>query len=140
MTTTHGEPALVLTPPIESSTFDDGLLTASEIAMLTLDTDIVILSACDTAAGGADADAMGLSGLARAFFLAGTRNVLASNWPVNSDAAQQLTTAMFGSLKVDPSLSYAEALQSAILEVQASAETESARHPAYWAPFVIIGQ
>lgn len=136
----HGEPALVLTPPIESSTLDDGLLTASEIATLKMDADLVILSACDTAAGGADTDAMGLSGLTRAFFLAGTRNVLASNWPVNSDAARQLTTAMFDSLKTDPDLSYPEALQSAILEVQASASTELARHPMFWAPFVVIGQ
>jgi CHAT domain-containing protein len=136
----HGEPALVLTPPLESSTLDDGLLTASEIATLKLDADLVILSACDTAAGGADADAMGLSGLARAFFLAGTRNVLASNWPVNSDAARQLTTMMFESIKANPDLSYPEALQLAMLDVQASAETELARHPVYWAPFVVIGQ
>ena len=83
---------------------------------------------------------MGLSGLSRAFFLAGTRNVLASNWPVISDAARELTTAMFNSLHADPSLSYAEALQMAVIRVQSSAETDLARHPVYWAPFTLIGQ
>ena len=45
------EPALVLTPPIEASELDDGLLTASEVAQLKLNADWVILSACNTAAG-----------------------------------------------------------------------------------------
>ena len=44
------EPALLLTPPATPSEEDDGLLTASEAAMLRLDADWVILSACNTAA------------------------------------------------------------------------------------------
>ena len=44
------EPALVLTPPAKGSETDDGLLTASEVAQLKLDADLVILSACNTAA------------------------------------------------------------------------------------------
>src|SRR5262249_25828353 len=48
-----GEPGLVLTPPSVQSQFDDGYLSASEIAALKLDADWVILSACNTAAGGA---------------------------------------------------------------------------------------
>jgi CHAT domain-containing protein len=59
-----------LSIPDKPSEYDDGLLTASEIAMLKLNADFVVLSACNTAAGdkpGAEA----LSGLARAFFCAG---------------------------------------------------------------------
>src|SRR5262249_27251654 len=85
------EPALVLTPPdVAASDADDGLLTASEVAQLRLNADWVVLSACSTAAGdqtGGEA----LSGLARAFFYAGTRALLASHWPVYSDAAVRLT-------------------------------------------------
>lgn len=66
------EPALVLTPPAEGTAADDGLLTASEIAQLDLRADWVVLSACKTAAGG-EPGAEGLSGLAKAFFYAGSR-------------------------------------------------------------------
>jgi CHAT domain-containing protein len=47
------EPGLILTPPREATSGDDGYLAASEIAGLKLDADWVILSACNTAAGGA---------------------------------------------------------------------------------------
>ena len=66
------EPGLILTPPEEASELDDGYLTASEIAGLKLDADWVILSACNTAAGGAQG-AEALSGLARAFIYAQAR-------------------------------------------------------------------
>jgi CHAT domain len=46
------EPGLILTPPDTATERDDGYLTASEIAALRLDADWVILSACNTAAGG----------------------------------------------------------------------------------------
>ena len=76
------EPGLVFTPPQAASDVDDGLLIASEVSALRLDADWVILSACNTAAGDGTEGAPGLSGLARAFFFAGARNLLASHWPV----------------------------------------------------------
>src|SRR5581483_1295826 len=75
------EPALVLTPSPASAPDDDGLLMASEIARLTLDADWVVLSACNTAAPDGRPGADGLSGLARAFFMAGSRALLVSHWP-----------------------------------------------------------
>jgi CHAT domain-containing protein len=82
------EPALVLTPPDKGTEADDGLLTASEIAQLKLNAEWVILSACNKAhAESAGAD--GLSGLAKAFFYAGSRALLVSHWPVESQSATQ---------------------------------------------------
>jgi hypothetical protein len=81
---TH-EPGLILTPPKQQSDLDDGYLSASEVAALKLDADWVILSACNTAAGGAQG-AEALSGLARAFFYAGARAMLVSHWSVDSAA------------------------------------------------------
>jgi CHAT domain-containing protein len=75
---TH-EPGLILTPPATTSEDDDGYLSASEIAALKLDADWLVLSACNTAAGGA-ANAEALSGLGRAFIYAGARSLLVSHW------------------------------------------------------------
>src|SRR4029078_7888962 len=69
MSKARAEPALVMTPPKFATQEDDGLLTASEVANLKLNADWVVMSACNTAAGGAS-DAEALSGLARAFFYA----------------------------------------------------------------------
>jgi CHAT domain-containing protein len=89
------EPALVMTPPKIPTVEDDGLLMASEIAQLKLNADWVILSACNTAAGdkvGSEA----LSGLARAFFYAGARTVLASHWAVDSGATDDKNILVAG--------------------------------------------
>ncbi|MBT3910341.1 MAG: CHAT domain-containing protein, partial [Rhodospirillaceae bacterium] len=80
------EPSLVLTPPKTGTILDDGLLTASEIAQLKLNADMVILSACNKAAADGTPGAEGLSGLAKAFFYAGSRSLLVTHWPVFSDA------------------------------------------------------
>ena len=93
----NAEPGLLLTPPAEASEEDDGYLTASEIAGLKLDADWVILSACNTAAGGAQG-AEALSGLARAFIYAQARALLVSHWEVNSDATVKLITGAMSRL------------------------------------------
>jgi CHAT domain-containing protein/tetratricopeptide (TPR) repeat protein len=137
----RAEPALLLTPPGQPSEEDDGLLTASEVAQLKLDADWVILSACNTAAGdeiGPELEAEVLSGLARAFFYAGSRSLLASHWYVDSDAAVALVTGSFAELKRDPGLGRAEALQRAMLAL--IARGGRAAHPSSWAPFVVVGE
>lgn len=133
------EPALVLSPPKEASSGDDGILTASEVAELKLDADWVILSACNTAAGtGYGADA--LSGLARSFFYAGARALLVSHWPVRSDAAVALTTRAIATLKQTPSVGRSGAMQRAMLSVIADPKLVDAAHPQVWAPFVVVGE
>jgi CHAT domain-containing protein len=78
------EPALVLSIPDTQSEDDDGLLRASDVAMLKMNADFVVLTPCNTAAGdksGAEA----LSGLARAFFYAGAKSLIVSNCEVDSE-------------------------------------------------------
>ena len=131
------EPALMLTPPQQASDEDDGLLTASEVAQLKLDADWVVMSACNTAAGD-KVDAEALSGLARAFFYAGSRALLVSHWYVDSDAAVALTSGAFGQLQINPSLGRAEALRRSMMALMDKDDRNA--HPAYWAPFVVVGE
>jgi CHAT domain-containing protein len=140
---TKAEPALILTPPKDGATVaeleeDDGLLTASEVAQLELDAEWVVLSACNTAAG-EKGDAEALSGLARAFFYAKARALLVSHWYVNSDAAVKLTTRAFAGLKADPAIGRAEALRRSMTELIKNGKSHEA-HPAFWAPFVVVGE
>jgi len=140
MATRRGEPALVLTPPeTPANSDDDGLLTASEVTGLKLNADWVLLSACNTAAGDT-VGAPALSGLARAFFYAGTRALLVSHWPVYSDAAVQLTVRVFTEQERDPKIGRAEALQRAMGGLMDDRSQEDNAHPAVWAPFVVVGE
>ena len=69
-----------------------------------MDADWVILSACNTAAPDGTPGAEALSGLAKAFFYAGSRALLVSHWPVSSEAAVTLTTRMLTEYANDPGI------------------------------------
>lgn len=139
------QPGLVLSPPGGAKRADDGYLTPPEIAELEMDADLVILSACSTGSGGPD-DVEAFSGLARAFFQAGARSVLATRWEVNTNAAVDLTTRMFRARAESARITKAEAHRRAIEEMltAAAAETDPAtrsrrQHPAYWGAFTLVG-
>ena len=133
------EPALVLSIPEKPSEEDDGLLRASDVAMLNMNTDFVVLSTCNTAAGdkpGAEA----LSGLARAFFYAGARSLIVSNWGVDSESTVALMTGLFDALKENPQLTHAEALRQSMLQMIGNPLKPEWAQPKYWAPFIVVGE
>jgi len=143
------QPALALSSPkLTGDTNNDGLLTMGEIMGLRLNADWVVLSACNTASGqGAGSEAV--SGLGQAFFYAGTRALLVSNWPVESTSAKLLTTELFRQQEADPTLSRAVALQKSIIKlldtgVYRDPKTNQAvyayAHPVFWAPFSLVGE
>jgi CHAT domain-containing protein len=135
----QAEPGLVLSPPPTPAptAASDGLLSASEIASLTLNADLVVLSACNTAASGSSTMGGGaLEGIADSFFAAGARAVLASHWEVPSAATQKLMTGVFAHFSSDSSHDLAEALRQAQLTLIAKPATA---HPFNWAAFTFIG-
>ncbi len=132
--TAFPEPALVLTPPHSATPLDDGMLTASEASALRLDADWVILSGCDSAGAGNGA-APTYSGLARAFFQAGSRSLLVSMWPVRDDFAARLTVA---TLAASRHVSKARALQRAELAMIADRAHPDAANPSAWASFTLL--
>ena len=97
--------------------------------------------------GGTCAGAEAVSGLGRAFFYAGTRALLVSNWPVETTSAKALTTDLFRRQAADPGLGRAEALRQAMLALidglglvdGAGQSVFSYAHPLFWAPFSLIG-
>jgi CHAT domain-containing protein len=112
---------------------EDGLLTVPEISRLHLASDLVVLSACRTARGQFLAGD-GVQGLARAFFHAGSRAVLASLWDVDDDRTAVLMRRFYEQL--ERGLSQAEALRAAKLSMIREASTSA---PRFWAGFILSG-
>ena len=141
------QPALALSAPeVTGNADEDGLLTMEEVLGLKLNADWVVLSACNTAAGdGAGSEAV--SGLGKAFFYAGARSLLVSNWPVETVSARLLTTKLFEQQAANPDLTRAQALRGTMLELIDRGESGSATsgqrfayaHPMFWAPFSLVG-
>ncbi len=133
------EAALVLSPPVTGdmdASFNDGLLTTSEIAALDIDARWVVLSACNSASGnGQGVEAFG--GLAQAFLYAGADSLLASHWRVRDDAAARLTVATAEGTA--QGLTPAQALRQAKLSLMEDGDVPLGSHPAIWAPFVFVG-
>ncbi len=140
------QPALALTAPHVADVDGDGLLTMEEVLPLRLDADWVVLSACNTAAG-AVSGAEAVSGLGRAFFYAGSRSLLVTNWAVHSDSARELVTDIFRRHAADPKLSRAEALRQAMVALMDAPGYRGRggevlfayAHPLFWAPYSLIG-
>ena len=130
------QPALAMTAtPGAGSNPLEPLLTLEDVLTLKLNADWVVLSACNTAA----ADGKGeeaLSGLARGFFYAGSRSLLVTHWSVESESATQLTSATFAHYVANPQAPKAESLRQAMLQVMS---IRRFAHPAYWAPYALVG-
>lgn len=141
------QPALALSAPAVARSDGDGLLVMEEILGLKLDADWVLLSACNTGAG-AGAGLEAASGLGRAFFYAGTRSLLVTNWSVHSQSARELVTDLFRRQAQDSALSRGESLRRAMMALVDGEGNKDEKgetlftyaHPLFWAPYTIIGE
>lgn len=130
--------ALSLRDPPEAGR-DNGLLQVWEIfEQVRVDADLVVLSACQTAAG-EYVDGEGLIGLTRAFHYAGARSVAASLWSVDDLATAELMVHFHRSLR--QGMSKDEALRSAQLGLLrgTSPRGPDAAAPYFWAAFQLYG-
>jgi len=114
--------------------YDDGILTALEVASLDLiGLDLVVLSACQTAQGDLGDD--GVLGLQRGFKKAGANSILMSLWKVDDKATQILMTQFYKNLvsgqSKRQSLQYA---QRYLREYNAGQYDK----PEYWAAFILL--
>ncbi|MBN9661518.1 MAG: CHAT domain-containing protein [Acidobacteria bacterium] len=114
---------------------DDGVLQLSEIMGLTLDADLVTLSACQTGLG-ALVRGEGMVGFSRAFLFAGARRLAVSLWPVNDTVTPDLMLGFYRGMRDGETPS--KALRSVKLQMIKST-IPAYRHPHYWAGFVLVG-
>lgn len=129
------EPLLVLAAADRP---EDWILKASDAAGLKLNADWVVLSGCNTASpdlGETD----GLSGFARAFFFAGASSLLVSHWRLDDEIASSLVPKTILLHNSGARLSKAEALRRAMIAIIDDRDLNAA-HPAYWAPFTLVGE
>ena len=125
--------AIVLSAADKSG--EDGLLEVWELAEMNLDSDLAVLSACETGRGAFVGE--GIVGLSWAFFIAGVPRVVASQWKVESVSTAELMTEFHRNLRVDKKKSVAKSLQTAM---QKQLKNPRFRHPFYWSGFVSIGR
>jgi CHAT domain-containing protein len=124
--------ALVFLP--DATHEEDGILEIPEIVRLRLHSDLVVLSACETAIGVVQGED-GVSDLSRSFLLAGSRSVVATLWRVDETFSAVLMKHFYEELAVGHSIS--EALtnaQRAILR-----EYRQSAVPFFWAGFITEG-
>jgi len=116
-------------PPKEA---EDGLLTAEDVSGLDLlNTELVVLSACQTGLGEVHVGE-GVFGLRRAFVLAGAKTLVMSLWKVPDKHTQELMEEFYRRiLNGEPR---AEALRNAQLSMKAKYA-----HPFYWGAFICQG-
>jgi len=112
----------------------DQILTLQEVSRLKLKSDLVVLSACDTGTG-KFLEGEGVWGFQAGFLAAGSKNVLASLWPVDDESTAILMEGFYKDFVLN-SKTYGEALRAAKLKML---QTKQWKHPYYWAPFVLYG-
>jgi CHAT domain-containing protein len=118
-------------PPPPAGT---GMLSAGEFALLDLaGTDLVVLSACQSAAGAVDYADGSLLGLRTAALHAGAARCVCSLWPVRDDVAAALVTAFYRHHVAGAPA--AAALRAAQLEIRAAHPD-----PRHWAGWVAEGR
>lgn len=125
------EPFLLL-GQVENKGNDDGFLTLSEVMQLSLDADMVALSACLTGRGKV-IEGEGVMNFARAFMQAGARSVLVSLWEAASKATAEFMVLFYQNLKQGKTKTEA-------LFLARKSHRAKYPNPFYWAPFILYGE
>jgi CHAT domain-containing protein len=132
------------------------MLRSSEIFGMNINSDMVVLSACNTGLGKM-VDGEGMLGMQRSFFYAGTSTVVVSLWNVYDRSTASFMNEFYKSLLqqdtstgwIDSALRWIGWEQSIPFGAKAKAMREAKlkmikhplfNHPVYWAPFIVVGR
>ena len=108
----------------------------SELYGMNFNSDLAVLSACNTGVGGFK-DGGGLVSFQNAFTLAGVPATVASLWSAPDQSTREIMVSFYKHLKAGHSKS--KALQLAKIEYLKNSPTSELQHPFYWAGFVLSG-
>jgi len=111
---------------------EDGILTAYEISAMSLpNTELVVLSACETGLGDLSGNE-GVYGLQRAFKIAGAQYLIMSLWKVPDEATKDLMSAFYRNW-LGGNIDIPTAFRAAQLEMK-----KKNKDPEKWAGFVLV--
>ncbi len=135
------EPAIVASATPQDSDAHGALLTASQVAQLDLDADLVILSACNTGGPNGSGAGESLSGLARSFIAAGTRALLVTHWEASDSLTPYLMARFLQRRRDHPEEALALSLASAqrAMLAEATGDDRAFADPRYWAVLALVG-
>ncbi|WP_420318256.1 CHAT domain-containing protein [Ekhidna sp.] len=114
---------------------EDGSLYTGEIYNLSIDADLVTLSACETGLGKV-AKGEGIVGLSRALQYAGANNIIVSLWQVADESTAQMMIEFYKYNLNNEHHGYNTALRQAKLSLLNS---DNYSRPYFWAPFILVG-
>jgi CHAT domain-containing protein len=115
---------------------NDNFWQAYEISKMELNADLVVLSACETGYGRFETG-NGIASLARAFMYAGVPSLVVSLWQVNDVSTSIIMQNFYKHLA--SGMTKSAALRQAKLDYIESVDNPIAAHPAFWSPFILIG-
>ena len=118
--------------PITMNELSDIFQTRSETSPEPVD--LLVLSACQTAAG----DRRAVLGLAGVAVRSGVHSTIASLWYLNDASGANLMARLYRYLKEPAVMNKAEALRRAQMDLMMDSNFDYAA-PAYWAPYILVG-
>jgi CHAT domain-containing protein len=110
----------------------DGAVRVADLSLQTLNADVAVFSACDTALG-KEVPGEGLVGIGSTVLARGARAVVASLWPVSDEIGARLMTEFYGHLLHD-SMSVPAALGESM---RSAIRSPGSADPALWAAFQV---
>ena len=137
---THGYlspslPALsaIVLSPTDVGPGADGYLTAAELPAYHFDSNLIVLSACESGRG-TELAGEGIMGLPYALFVAGNRSAMLTLWKVVDDTAARFVGTLFQSIAAGatPAAALAHTKREFLRD-------PALAHPSHWAGFVLYG-
>jgi CHAT domain-containing protein/Tfp pilus assembly protein PilF len=116
-----------------SGAYNDGILYAKDLYQMTINADLVVLSACETGMGKLE-EGEGIIGLIRGFLAAGTKNLMFSFWKVGDKNTLIFMNSFYNSILNGNSFS--TALRSTKIDLINNSDTS---FPLLWGGFAIVG-